>query len=251
MTTCIITSVNDVETSADYKNVFKVAYNDMIERRLTSGKSTIQKILGEEAYKVCASQTLPIDVFTKSSVFVDCLSKEFPTVTIICKGNADYERLLKKNIVSPGASPIFSDAKPTQIRKKLYLGNHAHARSIVMMNAIGANLIVNCTATIPNYHEDIEYKRFPLTDVSHDPIELYLKDACSTIADAIQKGKTVFVHCEAGISRSASIVIAYLMASEKKGYSNAFGSVRDVRTIIAPNMGFELKLREFEKSLIN
>ena len=249
MATCIITFVNDVETSTSYENIFKVSFNDMIERRLTSGKTTIRKILGEDAYnKVCDAQTLSIDVFTKSDIFVEFLAKDFPTIGFVKKENPEYERAIKQILVSNGSSPIFADSAPSKIRNNLYLGSHAHARSSAMMKAIGVNLIVNCTTTIPNYHEGIEYKRFPLTDVAQDPIELYFEDACLTITDAIQKGKTVFVHCEAGISRSASIVIAYLMKSENIVFSDAFTSVRQVRPIIAPNIGFELKLRDFEKS---
>lgn len=248
MATCIITFVKDVETSASYKNVFRVSFNDMIERRLTSGKTTILKIIGEDAYKVCASQTLPIDVFTKSDIFVESLQTQFPNIQFFKKENPEYERATKQSSVSNGTSPIFTDSAPSKIRENLYLGSDAHARSIIMMNAIGANLIVNCTATIPNYHEDIQYKRFPLTDKADDPIELYFKDACITIADAIKKGETVFVHCAAGISRSASIVIAYLITSENITFGDAFASVRQVRPIISPNLGFELKLKEFEKS---
>jgi protein-tyrosine phosphatase len=57
----------------------------------------------------------------------------------------------------------------------------------------------------------------------------------------------VLVHCAAGISRSASFVIAYLMYSEKLAFKEAAAAVKEVRPVICPNPGFVLQLKEWEK----
>ena len=54
----------------------------------------------------------------------------------------------------------------------------------------------------------------------------------------------------AGASRSATIVIAYLMWSKKMTYSKAITFVKDKRFIIFPNPGFRDQLQVFEKNLI-
>ena len=53
----------------------------------------------------------------------------------------------------------------------------------------------------------------------------------------------------AGSSRSASIVIAYIMWSEKKTFSEAFDIVKSKR-FISPNEGFIEQLKMFDKLLV-
>jgi protein-tyrosine phosphatase len=53
------------------------------------------------------------------------------------------------------------------------------------------------------------------------------------------------VHCKAGMSRSAALVIAYLMIEHKWPYEDAFTYVKKKRHIIAPNEGFVRQLRCF------
>lgn len=55
----------------------------------------------------------------------------------------------------------------------------------------------------------------------------------------------VLLHCNAGVSRSASIAIAYLMAKEKIPFEDAFNRVRSARPSIRPNAGFLVQLTEY------
>jgi hypothetical protein len=61
----------------------------------------------------------------------------------------------------------------------------------------------------------------------------------------------VLVHCYAGVSRSASIVIAYLMHKHKISLLDAMKLVKSKRSCISPNVGFLLQLKDFEKELQN
>ena len=64
------------------------------------------------------------------------------------------------------------------------------------------------------------------------------------------KGKEkILVHCMAGASRSATIVIAYLMWTQKMDYEKAIQFVKDKRFIVFPNYGFRKQLKQFEKLL--
>ena len=53
----------------------------------------------------------------------------------------------------------------------------------------------------------------------------------------------------AGISRSATIVIAYLMYMNKLNFEEAFQLVKTNRPIICPNNGFIKQLKKFEKDI--
>ncbi|XP_069110588.1 dual specificity protein phosphatase 19-like [Argopecten irradians] len=59
----------------------------------------------------------------------------------------------------------------------------------------------------------------------------------------------VLVHCNAGVSRAATIVIAYLMSSEGMTLTHAYSHVKDKRPAIRPNDGFQSKLKAYEEEL--
>lgn len=81
-------------------------------------------------------------------------------------------------------------------------------------------------------HPDSNIKR--IADITNKIIDHYLSI-----------GERVLVHCEMGISRSASIVISYIMWKENKPYFEVLPDVRKIRNIIRPNKGFETQLKSF------
>jgi len=64
-------------------------------------------------------------------------------------------------------------------------------------------------------------------------LDFYLDDATTFIADHIAKG-CVLVHCGAGISRSAAVVIAYLCRYAGMSYAEALAFVKTKRPQVAP-----------------
>ena len=65
----------------------------------------------------------------------------------------------------------------------------------------------------------------------------------------IKGDEKILVHCAAGASRSATIVIAYLMWDKKMSYKDAHDFTKAKRSIIWPNSGFVDQLQLFEKLL--
>ena len=53
----------------------------------------------------------------------------------------------------------------------------------------------------------------------------------------------------AGVSRSTTLVLAYLMASEKMTLKDAWQRVKAIRFVVDPNAGFCRQLAEFERDL--
>lgn len=65
------------------------------------------------------------------------------------------------------------------------------------------------------------------------------------IEKAKEKNGRILVHCNQGISRSVSLVIAYLMFSKKLNYEESFKFVQSKRSIANPNIGFSIQLQNF------
>ena len=59
-------------------------------------------------------------------------------------------------------------------------------------------------------------------------------------------GKTL-VHCVSGVSRSASLCLAYLMKHERMPLTRAFAHLKSRRPSVRPNTGFFTQLIEFER----
>lgn len=60
----------------------------------------------------------------------------------------------------------------------------------------------------------------------------------------------LFVHCEAGVSRSPTLVIALIMKLETKRFFDAYNSVKSSRRQIFPNIGFASQLQRLESDLL-
>lgn len=58
------------------------------------------------------------------------------------------------------------------------------------------------------------------------------------------------MHCAAGISRSGSIVCAYLMYKNKWTFEQAWEYGRSKRSKMYPNVGFQRQLKDFQKELL-
>lgn len=65
-----------------------------------------------------------------------------------------------------------------------------------------------------------------------------------------QSGGRVLVHCQAGISRSATICLAYLMHTQRVKLDEAFDFVKQRRQVISPNLAFLGQLLQFETDVL-
>lgn len=93
--------------------------------------------------------------------------------------------------------------------------------------------------------------RVPITDSETTDIGAYFDAVTRFIDDELKSGGRVLVHCVAGVSRSTTLVLAYLI--RYRGYSllDAFDLVAERRRIAWPNDGFYRQLINYERSLRN
>uniref|UniRef100_A0A3B3VZ52 Dual specificity protein phosphatase 12 n=1 Tax=Poecilia latipinna TaxID=48699 RepID=A0A3B3VZ52_9TELE len=72
-------------------------------------------------------------------------------------------------------------------------------------------------------------------------------DACFVfIEEAVKAGGAALVHCQAGRSRSATIVTAYLMKKHQLGFAEAYNKLKSLKQDVQVNSGFEEQLHLYE-----
>uniref|UniRef100_A0A7S0F950 Protein-serine/threonine phosphatase n=1 Tax=Pyrodinium bahamense TaxID=73915 RepID=A0A7S0F950_9DINO len=111
--------------------------------------------------------------------------------------------------------------------------------------------IVNTAADVCDscFPDHFSYITYYLKDTNNEDISLLFYRTLEWIQNAISSGGRVLVHCREGISRSATMVIAYLMWRFSLSFEAAHEMIRKVRPICNPNTGFTFQLLLLGKKL--
>lgn len=95
--------------------------------------------------------------------------------------------------------------------------------------------------------DGVKHLYIKLNDTSGEDIISHFERAIAFIKGN-DSGKTL-IHCRAGISRSSTIVMAFLMREQRWSLNQAFTFVKSKRKCVAPNFGFLGQLQKFEEEL--
>ena len=90
----------------------------------------------------------------------------------------------------------------------------------------------------PVFPDKFKYKIIEVSDDETSDICQHFRDCIAFMTEVIGNKGTILVHCAAGVSRSASVVIAYIMYTHKLKFLDAFKKVKEKRPCIRPNPGF-------------
>ncbi|KAJ7087945.1 protein-tyrosine phosphatase-like protein [Mycena belliarum] len=145
---------------------------------------------------------------------------------------------------SSAAQPVLSGA--------LYLGSLSAVNDHALLRAHGIKHLVQALEAPwapPARKEDglVAYS-IDIRDKESVDLRPHLEAACVYIERALRRGEGVLVHCQQGISRSPSIVIAYLIRNHAMSYDAALAFVKRKRACVKPNPGFARALMEWEAS---
>ncbi|EOA31511.1 hypothetical protein CARUB_v10014699mg [Capsella rubella] len=138
----------------------------------------------------------------------------------------------------------------SEIQQGLFIGSVAEATNKDLLHSSNVTHILTvAVALAPPYPDDFVYKVIEVVDREETDLTVYFDECFSFIDQAIQSGGGVLVHCFMGMSRSVTIVVAYLMKKHGMGFSKAMELVKSRRPQALPNFGFISQLQKFEKSI--
>lgn len=138
----------------------------------------------------------------------------------------------------------FFDKECSKVAEHIYLGGDFVARNREILRQNGITHVLNCVGFVcaEYFKAHLVYKTLWLQDNPNEDITSILYDVFDYFEDVREQGGRVFVHCCQGVSRSTSLVIAYLMWREGQSFDDAFQFVKAARGIANPNMGFACQL---------
>ena len=141
---------------------------------------------------------------------------------------------------------------PSKILDWLYLGSYRNACDKQEIKDLGINYVLNCAVEcMESFPPGVKYCHLKLSDSPNFRIINYLDKATTFINQAHNNNGIILVHCQLGISRSTTCVIAYFI--KYLGYTalSALNFIRQKRTQVMPNFGFLNQLMMYEKKNLN
>lgn len=129
-----------------------------------------------------------------------------------------------------GASRIFDD---------LFLGSEWNASNLEELERNGIGHILNVTREIDNFFPDqFDYLNIRVYDDEATELLKHWDKTYKYIRGALEDGSKVLVHCKMGVSRSASVVVAYAMKARHWDLPQALRHVKERRACVKPNSSF-------------
>ncbi|XP_059481156.1 protein phosphatase Slingshot isoform X2 [Neocloeon triangulifer] len=135
----------------------------------------------------------------------------------------------------------------TEVFEHVYLGSEWNASNLEELQKNGVGHILNITREIDNFFPGtFNYLNVRVYDDEKTDLLRHWDNTFRYINRARQDGSKVLVHCKMGVSRSASVVIAYAMKAYNWNLPQAIEFVKQKRSCIKPNTAFMSQLETYQ-----
>lgn len=141
---------------------------------------------------------------------------------------------------------------PDKVLSFLYLGSLRTAQTPLVYRDLDIGFILSAGRNMTVHVESgMRHLVLPIDDHPGEKLRPIFDMAFNFIDDAREEGKGVLLHCFAGLSRSVTIAVAYLMSRYNYKRDEAIEMIRRVRPSSQPNSGFMDILAQYEQELNN
>lgn len=169
-------------------------------------------------------------------------------------GSDDYPRIPISSLDGPKEWTYTMRRSMQEVVPGLYLGPYSAASRPKLASLLerGITHIVCVRQDIeahfirPNFPDRFQYLVLDIADTATENIIQHFQRVKAFIDEGLNSGGQVLVHGNAGISRSAALVLAYVMETYGLSQTRAYAIVQQRRFCINPNEGFMAQLREYE-----
>ncbi|OXB58191.1 hypothetical protein ASZ78_005452 [Callipepla squamata] len=132
----------------------------------------------------------------------------------------------------------------------LYLGNIRDSEDRDSLQRHGVTHILSVHNRAKPVLEGMTYLCISASDSSSQNLMQHFKESIKFIHECRLRGGGCLVHCLAGVSRSTTILVAYLMTVTELGWERCLAATKAVRSYASPNFGFQQQLQEYEQTLL-
>uniref|UniRef100_UPI00358FD02D dual specificity protein phosphatase 22-like n=1 Tax=Myxine glutinosa TaxID=7769 RepID=UPI00358FD02D len=133
-----------------------------------------------------------------------------------------------------------------QVLDGLYVGNIRDSTDKEALQANNITHVLSIHDTAREALEGITYLCIQAVDTPYQNITQHFKECIHFIHSCRLDGKCCLVHCLAGVSRSVTVVVAYMMTVTELTWEEAMFAVKAVRSCANPNLGFQHQLQIFQ-----
>ncbi|KAF7388800.1 hypothetical protein HZH66_009937 [Vespula vulgaris] len=130
----------------------------------------------------------------------------------------------------------------------LYIGNYQDSKDADQLERFEITHILAIHDTARRLHSNKHYLCILAADRPDQNLSQYFSLCNDFIHAARLRGGNVLIHCLAGMSRSVTVAVAYIMSTTNLSWKEALKVVRVGRSIANPNAGFQQQLEDFESS---
>lgn len=139
---------------------------------------------------------------------------------------------------------------PHQVLENLFIGGQLAAKREDVLKSIGVTNIVVVGAELQIcFPEHFAYLQIKALDLPNYPLLPHFQSTNQYIEEVLSKGGCVLVHCYQGVSRSSTILCAYLMYKLQLPAVKALHLLQQKHTQAGPNFGFRYQLGQYEAIL--
>jgi predicted protein tyrosine phosphatase len=146
-----------------------------------------------------------------------------------------------------------SEFECSQIADYLFVGGASVATSWETISNNGITRVVNCSsAVVENCFVDyanMKYLSLNMVDGRQDDVGWFVCQVIQFVEEGRARGEKTLIHCEKGVSRSCSFIIAHRIWLSSSTWKEAFDYVKQRRKVCAPNTAFTCNLIEFSDLL--
>lgn len=164
----------------------------------------------------------------------------------MCDACVDRSREKERTIEMTRTVP--QDVVPDEVVPGvLFIGAKEAAANPATLARLGITRVLVCCDSLRNYcapSAALLYHRLPIADSLAQGLAGYLPNALAFIAQGALKGERTLVHCNAGVSRSGSVIVEWLRRTAAISVTDAWAAAKAARALIRPNSNFLRQLEE-------